>query len=320
MVLVCAYALWGMHSWIYAKYYAQNIYASDLSLSVSNNTASYFTPTNQSFNFIWGQGGNQDGVYLKKLLLSRSHNEYLVKELDLFVNYSTKGVIKSTYLDKDDSPVFLQIDKSHPQQLSYPITLIPKSGNTYEVVLPDEGQSTNLYSYVAEGFVNINPYERPANKIIKIGEYNSPNLRFRLIANPVVPKIKFTNIIVNLNSVNQSVNDIVSTVGVEFDKEINTIMIITKKGYNLNSTVNFLNKSVSELQKKRLADKMTVDRNTAVYLQGNLNTIRKKLDSSANLLNYMKTTEKLYDIKDRDEKSLTRIKELEAKKQISKAS
>jgi uncharacterized protein involved in exopolysaccharide biosynthesis len=127
LMLFMGYAL----SWIYAKYYAQNIYASDLSLSVSNNTASYFTPTNQSFNFIWGQGGNQDGVYLKKLLLSRSHNEYLVKELDLFVNYSTKGVIKSTYLDKDDSPVFLQIDKSHPQQLSYPITLIPKSGNTY---------------------------------------------------------------------------------------------------------------------------------------------------------------------------------------------
>jgi allophanate hydrolase subunit 1 len=42
---------------------------------------------------------------------------------------------------------------------------------------------------------------------------------------------------------------------VEFDKEINTIMIITKKGYNLNSTVNFLNKSVTELQKKRLEDK-----------------------------------------------------------------
>lgn len=52
-------------SWVYSKYYAQNIYASNLSLSVSNNTSSYFTP-NQSINFIWGQGGNQDGIYLKK--------------------------------------------------------------------------------------------------------------------------------------------------------------------------------------------------------------------------------------------------------------
>ena len=74
-------------SWVYSKYYAQRIYASNLSLSISNNTASYFTP-NQSINFIWGQNGNQDGIYLKKMLLSRSHNEYLVKQLDLFINYS----------------------------------------------------------------------------------------------------------------------------------------------------------------------------------------------------------------------------------------
>lgn len=301
-------------SWVYGKYYAQNIYASNLSLSISNNTSSYFTPT-QSINFIWGQGGNQDGIYLKKMLLSRSHNEFLVKELDLFVSYETKGAIKSTYLDKDDSPVFLEIDRKHLQQINYQITLIPKGNNSYEVVLPEEGESSNLYSYESEGFHNINPYARPENKIVKIGEwYTSPNLRFKLVKNPLKPKIELNNIIVNLLSVNQSVNDIVSTVGVEFDKEINTIMIISKKGFNLNSTVNFLNRSVSELQKKRLADKVMVDKNTDVYLQGNLNTIRKKLDSSANVLNYMKTSEKLYDIKDRDEKSLTKIKELEAKK------
>ena len=111
-------------SWFYGKYYAQNIYSSSLSLSISNNTASYFTP-NQSINFIWGQGGNQDGVYLKKMLLSRSHNEFLVQELNLFVNYQTKGLIKSTYLDKDDSPVFLEVDKKHLQQVNYPATIIP---------------------------------------------------------------------------------------------------------------------------------------------------------------------------------------------------
>ena len=55
-------------AYVYSKYYAQRIYASNLSLSISNNTASYFTP-NQSINFIWGQNGNQDGVYIKKILL-----------------------------------------------------------------------------------------------------------------------------------------------------------------------------------------------------------------------------------------------------------
>lgn len=101
LMVIMGYAI----SWFYSKYYAQRIYASNLSLSISNNTASYFTP-NQSINFIWGQSNNQDGIYLKKMLLSRSHNEYLVKRLDLYANYSTKGLIKETYIDKFDSPVF----------------------------------------------------------------------------------------------------------------------------------------------------------------------------------------------------------------------
>lgn len=97
-------------AWVYSKYYAQNIYASNLSLSISNNTSSYFTPS-QSINFIWGR--RESGWYLsEKMLLSRTHNEFLVKELELYVNYSTKGAIKSTYLDKDDVPILLEVDKN----------------------------------------------------------------------------------------------------------------------------------------------------------------------------------------------------------------
>ena len=301
-------------SWVYSKYYAQRIYASNLSLSISNSTASYFTP-NQSINFIWGQTGNQDGVYLKKMLLSRSHNEYLVKQLDLYVNYATSGLIKQTYLDKYDSPVFLEIDRSSLQQVEYPITLIPKGGDRYEVVLPKEGQSRSLYSYELEGFKTVPKYARPENKILALNQwYTSPNLKFKLIKNPQPSEIKFENIIISLSTVNNTVNNLVSTISVEFDKEISTIMMIGKKGYNLNGTVNFLNTSVAELEKKRLIDRNVVDKNTDQYLIDNLGKIREKLDSSATVLNQMKVSEGLYDIKDRDEKSLENIKALDAKK------
>ncbi len=291
-------------SWVYSKYYAQRIYASNLSLSVSNNTASYFTP-NQSINFIWGQNGNQDGVYLKKMLLSRSHNEYLVQQLDLYINYSTKGLIKQTYLDKYDSPVFFEIDKSYPQQVDYPITLIPKGSNRYEVVLPKEGEQTTLYSYETESFRKIPIYKRPENKIISLNEwYVSPNLRFRLVKNEQPSDIIFENIIVNLSTVNATVTNLFNTINVDFDKEITSIMIITKKGFNLNGTVNFLNTSVDELQKKRLIDRNTVDKNTEKYLIENLTDIRKKLDSSATVLNRMKVSEGLYDVEKTDDKYL----------------
>ena len=163
-------------SYVYSKYYAQRVYSSSLSLSISNNTSSYFTP-NQSINFIWGQGGNQDGIFLKKILFSRSHNEYLVKQLNLNTNYTTKGLIKTTYLDQEDSPFFLEIDKNHLQQVNYPINFIPKGNNKYEVVLPEEGLSTNLYNYNTESFEIISAFARPANKILSINEwYESPHL------------------------------------------------------------------------------------------------------------------------------------------------
>jgi hypothetical protein len=301
-------------AYFYSKYYAQRVYASSLTLSISNNTSSYFTP-NQSINFIWGQGGNQDGVLLKKLLLSRTHNEYLVNELDLYTNYTTKGLVKETYLDKYDSPVLLEIDKNHLQQVNYPITFIPKGKDRYEVVLPAEGQSLSLYNYKTESMQPVQNYERQQNKVISIGEwYEAPNLKFKLNKNPNPSPIIFQNIIVSLSTVNDAVNTIINTLSIEFDKEINSMMVISKKGYNLNGTVNFLNISVDELIKKRLKDQNVVDKNTEVYLAENLDVMRKKLDSSANKLNNLKITEKLYDIKDRDEKSIQQIQDLDNKK------
>lgn len=76
---------------------------------------------------------------LEKDSFVQEYNEYLVQKLDLFVDYSTKGSVKHTHLDKSDSPVFLEVDKNHLQQVNYPITLLPKGNGKYEVVLPKRG-------------------------------------------------------------------------------------------------------------------------------------------------------------------------------------
>ena len=300
-------------SFIYNRYYVQRIYASNLSLSISNNTASYFTP-NQSINFIWGQGGNQDGIFLKKMLLSRSHNEYLVQKLDLFVGYSTKGLLRETYLDKYDSPVILEVDKNHLQQVGYPITLIPQGNGKYEVVLPEEGHSNNLYNYKTEEFETIPEYAAPSNKIIAVNQwYESPNLRFKLINNPN-KSIPLDNIIVNLNTIDVTVRNIQANISVQFDEEINSVIIISKQGYNLRETVNFLNQTVEELIEKRKEDQSLVDRNTLKYINDNLGVVRKKLDSSANNLNALKIDKKLFNVEQKDQELLKKIQDLELRK------
>jgi hypothetical protein len=96
-----------------------------------------------------------------------------------------------------------------------------------------------------------------------------------LISNPNPSNLGLDNIIVTLVPVNQAVNSIIGSLYVDFDKELSSIMIITKTGYNLNNTVSFLNNSVQELIKKRLLDQNMVDKNTVEYLNENLSLIRK---------------------------------------------
>lgn len=301
-------------AYVYSRYFTQRIYESNLSLSMSSNATSYFTP-NQSINFIWDQRSNSDGLFLKKMILSRSHNEYLVKKLDLFVNYSTKGVIKETYLDKYDSPVFIEIDRDYPQQLDYPITLLPKGNDQYEVTFPEEGFSNYLYDYKNETFVSVPEYPIPKNKLIKVGQwYTAPNFKFKLVKNPVTPAIGVDNIIIKLSSVNAAVQSIIATTSVKFDEELNSVIIISKRGYNLNGTVQFLNTTVEELIKKRLEDRNTVDQNTVKYLTVNLERVKKQLDSAATKLNDIKLKEGIFNLEEGDTRIWGSITDLEKKK------
>ena len=66
--------------------------------------------------------------------------------------------------------MFLEIDKNHLQQVNFPINILPKGGDKYEIVLPEEGMSKNLYNYNTENMEAIASYPRPKNKIIKVND------------------------------------------------------------------------------------------------------------------------------------------------------
>jgi hypothetical protein len=128
-----------------------------------------------------------------------------VKQLDLYTNYTTKGLIKETYLDKFDSPVLLEVDKSHTQQINIPITLMPKGKDRYEVILPVEVEAVSLYNYTTEELKYGPAYVKPQNKIITLGEwFETPHLKFRLVKTPNPSPIIFDNIIVSLSTVNDA--------------------------------------------------------------------------------------------------------------------
>ncbi len=127
-------------------------------------------------------------------------------------------------------------------------------------------------------------------------------------------EIDLQNIVINLRTIDQTVNEIKSTLSIEFDEELSTMMIISKKGYNLNSTVNFLNRSVEELIEKRKRDKSIVEKNTVEFIKENLDTAKIKLDSSSARLNTIKVQEKLTDEKGDVSGILQNINTLEQKR------
>lgn len=299
--------------YIYNKYYVKRIYSSDISISISNNTSSYFTP-NQSINFFWGQTNN-DGLYLKKLILSRSHNEFLSRKLNLFINYSTKGKIKTTEIDKTESPFILEIDKNHLQATHTPITIIAKGNNRFEIIQPEK-VSSNLYNYITENYQSIKGFSRPQNKIISLNQwYESPNFKFRLVKNTDTNLQNFDNVIVDLTDINETVNRLISNIDITFDKELSSIMIISKRGYNLNSTINFLNNSIQELIKKRIEDNNIVDKNTLSFIDKNTALSKQKLDSATQALNDIRLNNNIGDLKDYDFNGvLEKIQNLEKQK------
>lgn len=299
-------------AYVYIRYYAQRIYSSDIILSVTKNSSSYNT-SSQSINFIWGQTNSTESIQLKKMLLSRSHNEILVKELKLYVNYKTAGLVRETFMDKNDSPFFFEIDENHLQQVDYPIFITPK-GDKYEISFP--GQASNkLYDYYSESFKNVKSFASPQTKTIALNEwFESPNLRFRLVPNPAPSGLEVPNVIITLSTVNSAVRAIVGSMEVNFDREIASIMQITKKGYNLNETVNFLNASVEFLKDRKLRKQTLMDKNSKAYIDDNLGKIKYKLDSAAGIMNELKVKDGLYDIEDLDRRALEQIKELDAKK------
>ena len=192
---------------------------------------------------------------------------------------------------------------------------MPKGNDQYEVTFPEEGFSNYLYDYKNETFVSVPEYPIPKNKLIKVGQwYTAPNFKFKLVKNPVTPAIGVDNIIIKLSSVNAAVQSIIATTSVKFDEELNSVIIISKRGYNLNGTVQFLNTTVEELIKKRLEDRNTVDQNTVKYLTVNLERVKKQLDSAATKLNDIKLKEGIFNLEEGDTRIWGSITDLEKKK------
>jgi succinoglycan biosynthesis transport protein ExoP len=120
--------------------------------------------------------------------------------------------------------------------------------------------------------------------------------------------------VVKLITINDAVSEILSSLVFEQDKELKTVVNLSKTGYSLVGITNFLNKSVDMLSNKIKVDKSLGSKNTLEYINKNLKYVKSKLDSVT--LNFEKTKSEggIIDIKTEISGILSQLKEIEAKK------
>jgi hypothetical protein len=95
---------------------------------------------------------------------------------------------------------------------------LPKSGDRYEVTLPEGFGVNSLYDYKTESYKKTPSINRFPNKTISINEwYDTPFLKFKLVRNVFPREVEVDNVVVNLSTIDQTVNDINSSLSVDFN-------------------------------------------------------------------------------------------------------
>ncbi len=137
-------------AWYINKYVENKVFQTEIVLSVSSSTSSVLAPSN-SVIFNYGGGGNKEGLFIKKLLLSRTHNEELVKRLNLFTKYFETGKYKTspTYIDESDSPYRVEIDTAEAQPINLDFEIVFDTADSFIITIPED-QNGQCYDFNKE--------------------------------------------------------------------------------------------------------------------------------------------------------------------------
>jgi succinoglycan biosynthesis transport protein ExoP len=148
------------------RWYFSKIYSNYLTMNISANSSAQTNSASQSVNFFWGNTSENEVMLAKKELFSRTHNEKLVHEFNLFVKYKVQGRITSTNIDQEDSPYLVEIDKNHPQALYQEFTIEKISDTHFKVTFLKE-KNNLTYNYSQEKYFHNIKDELPTRKNFK---------------------------------------------------------------------------------------------------------------------------------------------------------
>ena len=288
----------------------QNKYALESLISVENDQNPFFTSnTSISFNY----GGVTDKVQtVITTLKTRNHNEKVVDSLQYFMQYLIQGKYRKNDIYKK-APFEFKLDKTKPQILGHPVSIKFTSDDTFEVFANFELESGTGQLYASKENLNLVLPQEPFLKTFKVGEViNTSFLNGKIVlrkdANIEIGEEYFLNFLNFDNVVNQYQNGL----NVDTKPKGSSVLNLRLTGANKSKIVDYLNTTVSILQKTQLERKNLYATNTIKFIDDRMDIVGNDLEDVEDELNKFRSQNKIFNIDDESGRVSEKLREYES--------
>ncbi|MGV6844813.1 MAG: Wzz/FepE/Etk N-terminal domain-containing protein, partial [Lutibacter sp.] len=279
-----------------AYYYnisTQKIFGLKTTIAVKEKQNPLFaTGTNIAFNW----GGVSDKVEnIRKALTSRTHNEKVVKALQLYVNYYVDGRFR-----KEDiyggNPFTLKLQTNQFQLINLPIIIEFNDESHFLLTVNFEDvSSAKLMNYENESIKKYVPENKLISKSFSLNEYiNEPFLKGEVTINDKRNIVIGKKYYVKLSTVNAVTNTFKNLRAKGLSGT--SLIEVSLTGANKSKLVDYLNRTVAILAKDQLNEKTNYARSTKAFIDAQFKNTSDSLKLIEDSIGKFKKKNAIYDL------------------------
>lgn len=250
------------------------------SIVIKEESNPLFT-NNTSLIFNWGGTSDQVRNVVTKLQ-SRTHNEFVVDELNLCLNYFKQGPynLEDIY---GKVGYYFEFDKQQNQLLDQLIGIKILDNNRFELSVSLKENDVRLYNYAKYSTIKFQMNESTFKKIYKFGEpIKLPFLSGKLIK--IESDFIEKEFYLRFDDFDQVVRSFKNNIKPEVEVKSGSIIDITMTGTNVIKLEDYLNHTISVLIKKQLERKNKFANNTIAFIDSTLISIDQQIKENENEL------------------------------------
>ncbi len=218
--------------------------------------------TNIAFNW----GGVSDKVEsIRKAIVSRSHNEKVIKELQFYIEYLEEGRFRHEDV-YGRTPFTIKLQPNQYQLLNTLIKFEFISDGSFKLSVNfDDAENYKLINYKDESTTDLVVDQKNFSKIFSVDEYiNLPFFKAQLLKKETANQLKGKSYFIRLRSINQVTSQyrIVRASGLSGT----SLIVLSLTGSNKSRIVDYLNKTVEVLAIHELEQKTNYARSTKEFI------------------------------------------------------